>query len=88
LTGPRPYEIHIKSSAEREMDALPKPMFTRVSRAILQLESAPRPRGAKKLRGRSAYRLRVGSYRVLYTIDNKLHVVEIIAVGHRRDVYR
>ncbi|MBN1345940.1 MAG: type II toxin-antitoxin system RelE/ParE family toxin [Phycisphaerae bacterium] len=57
-------------------------------KTLLNLETNPRPRGSKRLRGGDEYRLRVGSYRILYTVDDSGQVVEIIAVGHRRDVYR
>lgn len=82
------YEVQIVESAEREMDKLPTAIHTRITSRILSLEDDPRPRGAKKLSGRAEYRLRVGEYRVLYTIDDKNRVVIVIAVGHRREVYR
>jgi mRNA interferase RelE/StbE len=82
------YEVRAKASAEREMDAVPHGAFGRLSKKILSLESAPRPRGCKKLGGREEYRLRVGAYRVLYTIDDARRVVEIVAVRHRKDAYR
>ncbi len=82
------YEVRIVPAAEREMDKLPAPVHTRISRRILSLEDNPRPRGAKKLGGREEYRLRVGDYRVLYTIDDKGCMVTVFAVGHRREVYR
>ena len=61
------------------MDALPKSIFTGVSKAILSLESSPRPHGCQKLRGRIEYRLRVGSYRVLYIIDDSARTIEVVA---------
>ena len=82
------YTVRIKRSAQREMDRLPKREFDRLAEAILRLEATPRPRGCKKLRGVDEYRLRVGAYRVLYILDDTRQVVEIVAVGHRRDVYR
>ena len=82
------YEVRIISAAEREMDKLPTPVHMRISRRILSLEDNPRPRGAKKLSGREEYRLRVGDYRVLYTIDDDGCMVTIFAVGHQREVYR
>jgi mRNA interferase RelE/StbE len=54
---------------------------------LLALEDNPRPAGAKKLHGEDSYRLRVGDYRVLYTIDDQSRVVTVYAVGHRREVY-
>lgn len=82
------YQVYIKASAEREIDRLPKQVFQRVRRAIISLEKSPRPANAKKLHGLDEYRLRVGDYRILYTIDDKMRLIEIVAVGHRRDVYR
>ena len=82
------YEVRITPAAEREMDKLLTPVYTRVSRRILSLEDNPRPRGAKKLSGREEYRLRVGDYGVLYTINDRRCMVTVFAVGHRREVYR
>jgi len=82
------YEVRIVPSAEREMDKLPTPIHTRIGRRILSLEVTPRPRGVKKLGRREEYRLRVGDYRTLYTVDDKDSIVTIFAVGHRREVYR
>lgn len=83
-----PYTISIKRSAEREMAALPDKIFERIAESIISLELDPRKLGSKKLRGSSHYRIRTGDYRVLYTIDDENLTVEIIAVGHRREVYR
>ena len=82
------YTVTIKRSAEKEMDSLPGDIFDRVAEEILQLEADPRHRGCRKLRGSDGYRVRVGSYRILYAIDEEENRVEIMAVGHRRDVYR
>jgi len=82
------YQVRIIPSAEKEMDKLPALIHRRISRKILLLEDNPRPRGAKKLSGREEYRLRAGDYGVLYTIDDKGHMVTVFAVGHRREVYR
>ena len=81
------YLVRIKQSAEKEMDRLPAVTLRRVSAALLSLENNPRPRGYRKLQGLELYRIRVGDYRVLYTIADETRLVEIIAVGHRRDVY-
>ena len=82
------YEVRILRVAEKEMDKLPRAVHARIIRRILSFEDNPRPRGAKKLSGHEEYRLRAGDYRVLYTIDDKGHVVTVFAVGHRREVYR
>ncbi len=84
----RGYTVLIKRLAEKEMDRLPARTFDRVAQGILKLERDPRPKGSRKLRGVQDYRLRVGEYRILYSIDDDQRVVEVVAVGHRRDVYR
>jgi mRNA interferase RelE/StbE len=82
------YQVLIKRSAEKELDGLGARMRTRVIARIRTLETNPRPRGVQKLQGEEAYRLRVGDYRVLFTIDDSARVLTIYAIGHRRDVYR
>ncbi len=81
------YTITIRRSAEKELDALPALLFDRISQKILALEEDPRPKGCKKLRDTERYRVRVGSYRILYQVDDAKRLVDIVAVGHRRDVY-
>jgi len=80
--------VRIKRSAEKEMDRLPAQAFGRVTKAILALEHNPRPPDSRKLRTVQEYRLRVGQYRILYVIDDRDRAIEVVAVGHRRDVYR
>jgi mRNA interferase RelE/StbE len=53
----------------------------------LELEHDPRPPGCKKLRGRDAWRIRIGDYRAIYEIDDGRLIVTVITVGHRREVY-
>ncbi len=81
------YEVRILHPAEKEMDKLPAAIHAHISEGILSLEDNPRPRGTKKLSGREEYRLRVGNYRILYTVSDKDRVVTIFAIGHRREVY-
>ncbi len=82
------YTVRIKRSAEKELDALGSKLRDRIIRRLLSLEENPRPRGTKKLTTDKSYRLRVGDYRVLYVVNDSEHVVRIMAVGHRREVYR
>lgn len=82
------YSVEIKRSAEREMDRLPATIHERVSGKILALETNPRPAGSRKLRGGEGYRLRVGDYRVLYTIDDQEQRIFVYSVAHRREAYR
>lgn len=70
------------------MEKLPAEVYERIDRAILDLAEDPHPRGSRKLRGESAWRIRVGSYRVIYEIDDDVREVLIADVGHRGDIYR
>jgi mRNA interferase RelE/StbE len=67
---------------------LPKADNGRIIARIEALADNPRPQGYEKLAGSSAYRIRQGDYRIIYTINDGTIVVEMIRVGHRRDVYR
>ena len=82
------YRVILKRPAEKELDALQANIRERITKRLLALEENPRPSGIKKLQGEESYRLRVGDYRVLYSVDDQLKRVVILAVGHRREVYR
>ena len=82
------YRLLIKSSATKELEALPPKDRRRIATKIQHLASEPRPAGTEKLSGQEKYRLRQGDYRVLYSVDDAQSVVVIVKIGHRRDVYR
>ena len=82
------YTVLIKKSAEKEMDKLQKPLFTKVKLKLLSLGVNPHSIGIKKLTNRPEYRMRVGDYRILFSIDDINKIVEVIAIGHRKDVYK
>ena len=82
------YQVLVKQSAEKELAALPAQVRGRIAERLLALEENPRPLDIKKLRGQESYRLRVGDYRVLFTIDDSARLVYIYAIGHRREIYR
>lgn len=84
------YRILIKTSAGKELAALgSKVDRQRVVARIHLLANDPRPHGSEKLTGfDDRYRIRQGSYRIVYLIDDKESVVTIYKIGHRRDVYR
>jgi mRNA interferase RelE/StbE len=83
------YRIIIGNSAEKDMDKLPIPALKKVEKAIDHLSIEPRPDGCKKLKGTAEYlwRIRVGDYRVIYSIADKIEVIDIRRVRHRKDVY-
>lgn len=83
------YQIRWKRSAAKELKKLPQATLLRILQSVESLATDPRPPGCRKLTGAEhTYRIRVGDYRVLYTIEDDAVLVEIIRVGHRRDVYR
>jgi len=83
------YKVSIKRSAVKEIEAIPqKRERQRIIRRIGQLATNPRPPGSRKLSGHDKYRLRQGSYRIVYAIDDAEIVVVVVKVGHRKDVYR
>ncbi|HKI98120.1 MAG TPA: type II toxin-antitoxin system RelE/ParE family toxin [bacterium] len=83
------YRLEMRPRARRTLGGLPKDDARRVDSAILSLADEPRPDGSRKLRGAGdLYRIRVGSYRVVYEIDDSIRIVVISRIGHRRDVYR
>jgi mRNA interferase RelE/StbE len=91
VTAPDPgrrYSVIVTKRAKKDLAALDRKTARRVVDALLALETTPRPPGCKKLTGREAYRVRIGDYRAIYTVEDDLLVVEVIRVGHRRDVYR
>ena len=82
------YTLEITSSAQRQFKKLPQTFQDYIIPEILSLEIQPRPVGVKKLQAFDSYRIRVGDYRVIYSIDDKSHIVKILDLGHRKDVYR
>ncbi len=82
------YRVVLSRSAERELRQIPKPDLHRIIRRIQALTEDPTPPGSIKLEGEIRYRLRQGDWRVLYEIDHSSKVVDIVKIGHRREVYR
>ena len=83
-----PYHIDYLPTARKAIEKLPRQIQRRVLERIGTLASNPRPTGSVKLKGEPAYRLRIGDYRVIYTIEDQKLVVLIVDLGHRREVYR
>ncbi|CAN5769115.1 MAG: hypothetical protein USCGTAYLOR_02852 [Chromatiales bacterium USCg_Taylor] len=84
------YRLRIKPSATKEIDAIgSKRDRRRIIARIAALSEEPCPLGSEKLAGsESRYRVRQGNYRVVYAVDDAARVVEVVKVGHRREVYR
>lgn len=81
--------ITLSPAAARQLRKLDGSARRRVQAAIDLLAQEPRPAGAKKLvGGRGEWRVRTGDYRIVYEIDDGVLVILVLAVGHRRDIYR
>jgi mRNA interferase RelE/StbE len=82
------YEVIVPKSVRKELDRLSDDVAARVLVRLAGLETNPRPPDVKKLKGREAWRIRVGDYRVIYEIRDRVLQVIVITVGHRREIYR
>jgi mRNA interferase RelE/StbE len=84
------YNVRIKRSAAKEIEAIGQRRDRqRVVARIEGLAEDPRPEGSEKLAGSSdLYRVRVGTYRILYAVDDAVRVVAVTRVGHRKEAYR
>lgn len=82
------YAVEIKPSARKELESLSDGLIARLVSKIEGLAVNPRPSGCKKLRGyKDFWRIRIGSYRVVYIIDDERRIVNVTRIAHRRDVY-
>jgi mRNA interferase RelE/StbE len=82
------YRVTFAASARRELIGLAAIAIERIQPKIRELASDPRPPGCKKLRGaKNLWRIRVGDYRVVYTIDDIAKKVDVMRIAHRREVY-
>jgi mRNA interferase RelE/StbE len=82
------YRVFIAPSADRTIAKLSANVRRRIANRIAALSENPRPPGAVKLTGEENYRVRVGDYRVIYSIHDDRLIVMVVDVGHRGDVYR
>ena len=83
------HRVRVPRRVQRQLDKLPSTMFPRIDRQILALHEEPRPPGVKKMKARtSAYRVRVGDYRILFEIDDAAQEVTLIEIANRREAYR
>ena len=82
------YRIEIKRSAVKELYSIPRKEIGKILCIIKSLSSNPRPEGCSKLTNREDYRVRVGNYRIIYSINDDILVIIVIKIGHRKEVYR
>jgi len=82
------YRVILPKSVQKQLDRLPDDTAARILDRLRNLEGNPSPSDVKKLKGRIAWRIRIGDYRVIYEIHDRVLQVIVIAIGHRREVYR
>jgi mRNA interferase RelE/StbE len=82
------FQIKYKSSVEKEIRRIPEDALETIVMQIDSLSNNPFPVGYKKLFGEELYRVRVGDYRIIYSIDSKNQIITIERIGHRKDIYR
>jgi mRNA interferase RelE/StbE len=82
------YSIELTRSAEKDLRRIDKSKISRIYKQIELLTANPRPDGVKKLAGADrTYRIRIGDYRVVYEIEDKVLLILVIRIAHRKDVY-
>ena len=82
------YRLLFKKSIARDLRAIPKKDIRRILKRIETLAVNPRPNGCEKLTDQERYRVRQGSYRIIYEVQDDVCVVVVVKVGRRRNVYR
>jgi mRNA interferase RelE/StbE len=81
------YQVTIKKRAVKAISKINEPYYSSIKQAIYKLQKNPRPTGCKKLKGRNAYRIRIANYRIIYEIFDAKLVVDVIDLGHRKNIY-
>ncbi len=82
------FRLVFKKSVAKDLRDIPKKDVSRILKCFDALAEDPRATGCEKLSGQERYRVRQGSYRIIYEIQDDLLLVVVVKVGHRRDVYR
>ena len=82
------YHILITRTAQKQLDKLPDDVVFPLIETIQKLATNPRPPQSIKLKGREGYRIRKGNYRIIYDIYDSILTIEVIALGHRKAIYK
>jgi mRNA interferase RelE/StbE len=82
------YTVVLAKSAEKELYKLPNSTLHKMIKLLETLETEPRPNGCKKLKGYdNLWRVRVGHYRIIYSIEDVILLVDVKDIGHRKNIY-
>lgn len=83
------YHVTLPRSALKDLEAIAEPYQSAIERRIGALAVQPLPHGVKKMKGyKNTWRIRVGDYRIIYTVDERQKIVDISGIGHRQSVYK
>lgn len=83
------YAIVFKHSVKKDLRRIPEIIVRRIQVAILALSGNPFPEGVKKIYGyEHIFGLRMGNYRIVYEVATEIHIITVIRIGHRKEVYR
>jgi mRNA interferase RelE/StbE len=82
------YSVVITKSVKKLLSKMPDKLADKLENTMLSFEENPRPHGYKKLKGRNAFRVREGNYRIIYEINDLQVIVTVINVGHRKNIYK
>lgn len=82
------YHVLIERSVVKYLKRIPQSDYCLIKAKIQLLATNPRPDGSIKLKGRNAYRIRQGDYRIIYEIRDKALIIIVINVGHRKEIYK
>ena len=81
------YRVEVRPAALRALRNVDATIRPRIEGVIALLAEDPRPPASRPLRGRPGYRVRVGDYRIIYTVQDDVLLIVVVTLGHRRDVY-
>jgi mRNA interferase RelE/StbE len=81
------YNVTLKKTAIKALVKINEPYYSNIKEAIYSLAENPRPKGCKKLKGRDGYRIRAADNRIIYDIFDDVLLVDVIDLGHRKDIY-
>ena len=82
------YTVFLHSRAQKELVKIKGKEYQNITDELKFLEKNPRPIGCLKLTNKEGYRIRVGNFRVLYTVDESVKEIDVYRICHRKDAYR
>jgi mRNA interferase RelE/StbE len=83
------YQVVLSKTAEKELSKMSVKVVGKIIPVLLELANDPRPVGCKKLKGfNNLWRVRIGDYRAIYSIDDVISLIDIREIGHRKDIYK